>query len=225
MKKLISCVLVSTMLFSLSVPAYADEASASLATPSEAEIQAEIEKMEQLVWKDLYNQLEAQDALDGIEYFMNDLRTEIAMSVYQKYGITPKAVPKSMWSITMPDGGVAIYEGDLNVEKTVTCLTPTSAKTALGLGSSVTTLASFLNAAFKKIAGSVIPLLSVAILAAKIQLWHARNVAEDSGYYIKVLGYSWGSGAESGSYTYAWDTYPMCYITDSVKAPRVIYNE
>jgi len=81
--------------------------------------------MEEAVWVDLHNQLEAQDALDGFEHFQAALCPEIADTIYRRYNINrPAAVAGSRdYTYNFPNSGLVYYDGDFNPENAVLWMT------------------------------------------------------------------------------------------------------
>lgn len=225
MKKLVSMLLVVSMLFLSTVQVYAhQEVFESIDSDAalELKIQSEIAKMEEMVWEDLYNQLAAQNALDGLEFFKEALRPDIERIVYEKYNVLPisnMAEPRGTTYIyNFPNGGLVAYTGSLNTEQVVLCMNPQDTleyvfDSSATVGDMIISVLTFLPGT------NLIGLAATAKLALTVT---AKNEIKAAGYYSKVITISWGSGAEYGSYAYGWDTHPTCTISDAVSGIRYL---
>ena len=222
MKKIMSLLLSLVMVASLTMPAYAMDTSSDYQSEAMAlKIQQEIKETEDLVWADLYNQLAAQDALDGIEYFKEARRPRIAEKVYAKYSLNESRAATSR-QYYFPNGGMVCYNGSLNTENVELCMTKEQTLQNYFSGQRV----SYTD--YIAIVLGFIPGLQIMTLAGTCNII-LRNLAENNivnaGYYTRLLYISWGAGAEQGCYAYGWDDHPYCYLNnDSYVVTSVHYG-
>ena len=207
MRKYITVLIIISMLTVFTVPAYADyNTNTNIST---GELEKAICEMEEQVWEDLYNQLEAQDALGGIEYFKNALRPEIRKVIYERYGVeefTTLSTNNPTFMYYFPNGGAVSYTGSLNTENIILFLNEEGTKlyyfdNTFTFGDLITAVVSF---------GFV--LVGYNALAKLAMNYATKQEVEDNGFYSKVMSISWGAGAESGTYIYAWDNHPHAYV-------------
>ncbi len=208
MRKAMSLILALVMIMSLTIPAYATD----LATDDmEAKIQREIEVAEERVWEDLYNQLAAQDALDGMEYFKEALRPEIESAVRAKYSDVGLSCAATTLQYNFPNGGMVCYDGALNTQNIVLFMTREQTLEYYWETTGVT-FADYVEFVIGLIPGTQMLLIAAA---GKIIL---RDIAQDNlektNLYARLLHISWGAGAEQATYAYGWDTYPYGYVYD-----------
>lgn len=216
-KATISFVLVLAMCVAMFIPAAASNNANEVSKISELSnyvgveeaqtIVAEIEELKEDVWADLYRQLEAQDALDGLEYFKAALLPEIESTVYSKHGIDMQdsEIPgMEEYTYDFPDGGVVVYDGALNTENFVLCMNPEETHEYFYQS---TLLADLIVA--------VIGFCPIGLLAGveRIVLSSmAKSEIEAADFYAKIMYISWGSGAESACYWYGWTEHPECTV-------------
>lgn len=163
---------------------------------------------------DLYNQLAAQDALDGFEYFGAELRPEIEQTIYEKQGVNYPTISASRstgdtYSYSFPNGGVVTYNGTLNTENIVLCMNPED--TLLYFYDHVS-LSDYITAVLGFVPGTQI--IGHAGLAKLSLVDMAQAEINDAGFYAKIIFISWGSRAEQGTYGYGWSTHPLCTVYD-----------
>lgn len=103
-KKLTSLALALVMCLSLCVPAFAS-------TKIERQIQAEIQQEEERIWANVYQQLEAQDALSLMETVQEALRPDIEANVRARYGVNVSTYAAT--SYRFPNGGYVAYRSTL----------------------------------------------------------------------------------------------------------------
>lgn len=201
-KRLWSVVLTLAMCMSLSVPAFATESEIS-----ESQIMAEIQKMEEVVWADLYRQLEMQDALGLIDLFKAELRPEIEARVMSKYGkeSLSLATRATDMKYTFTNGGYVAYTS-LNAYVLKTFYTPAQVDKYLKKDNTIGDI-------FEALLGEIpnIGTFFDAFFAAKAILddMGMKEIEEAGGYgmTMQIRG-----GTEDATYIYGWFDYPYAYV-------------
>lgn len=221
MKKILSVFLTFAMMVSLSsVAVAAERTTVSESDVLERQIQKEIQQMEDVVWADLHDQLEAQDALNGFEYFQAALRPEIEQTIYRKYDMQCQAASadSSTYSFNFPNGGLVFYDGDLNTENAVLWMVPEQTYKYWYDQNSV----SYVDY-IKWVVGFVPGVQLIALLQLQgVALRHmAEREIEEANMYAKLLYISWGGGAEGACYGYGWTSYPKAEVYNAVRTPDV----
>lgn len=225
MRKIISTILVITLVFTVTLPVYAYE---DIKTPTNYDevvalkAQIEINAMEEMVWDDLYDQLAAQNALDGFELFQDFLRPEIESAVYDKYGITSQSVAAASDTRTysFPKGGMVSYSGSLNTDNVVLCMNKED--TLKYYYDNTANFGDLLLSVLSFIPGTT--LIGLAATANIALTASAKKEIKAAGYYSKFVTISWGGGAERGTYAYGWKTHPKCTVTGVTKIKSVKYG-
>ncbi len=215
MKKIISIVLVVALCVAIAVPVSADINIGTTDVSLEARIQNDINELKEQVWADLYEQLAAQDALDGIEYFKEALYPEIVATVYSRYGVQPDASVASenvSRTYQFRNGGMVTYTGSLNTENVVLCMIPEQVEDYWKEMDEVT-LRDYLISFIEGYLGWR-PLDWLFFAFPNTLTEMAKQEIEAADNYARILAISWGSGAEYACYGYGWTTYPSCTITD-----------
>lgn len=219
MKKLISILLVFTMVFMTTISVCAkDTVGYESEKKVEIEIQNEINNMEEYVWIDLYNQLAAQDALGLYETFKELLRPEIEAVVYEKYGISPLASSDSI-TYTFKKGGLVSYiSSPFDAECVDLCMNKED--TLEYFYDNTTNVGDLILLVL-----GVIPGTQLIGLAANLNLVltvSAKANIKAAGYYSRIKTVSTAGGTEKGTYAYAWDTHPThtIYSVKSVKTVK-----
>jgi hypothetical protein len=209
MKRIVSLIVAIAILTTCTLSVFAE----SKASIDAKNITVEIERTKDMVWEDLYSQLEAQDALDGIEYFKQALYPEIVSTVCRKYGVDPSEYLNNKSSSTVfyfPNGGLVEYEGDLNTENYVLCMTHDQTLVNSFTYDFQELFVDLVEIVLGMISGTYFWVL--ANLASVYFNATTRQAIADANYYSKILSISWGGGAESGSYAYAWSSHPYCTV-------------
>ena len=219
MKKAISLILTLVMIMSLTIPAYANDLAIG---DMEAKIQREIEVAEEHVWEDLYNQLAAQDALDGMEYFKDALRPEIESAVRAKYSNVSLSSVSTTLQYNFPNGGMVCYDGALNTKNIEVFMTREQTLKYYWETTGVA-LSDYVEFVLGLIPGT--QLLALAAAGNIILRDIAHNNLEETNLFARLLHISWGAGAEQATYAYGWDTYPYGYVhVDHGVKPEVYYG-
>lgn len=189
----------------------------------EAQIQNEIQQMEEIVWADLYNQLKAQNALDGMEYFKSALRPEIEQTIYNKYNVQCQIASANAvtYRYTFPDGGMVCYDGDLNSKNVALWMIPDQTYRFWYEETKTSPLAMVMKVLGYIPSGGLITLMDFQDFSLK---YLAQRAIEEAGMYAKVLFISWGSGAEGAVYGYGWNSYPTAEVYNAVRITDVAYG-
>ena len=217
MRKVMSLILALVMIMSLTIPAYATDLAPD---DMEAKIQREIEVAEERVWEDLYNQLAAQDALDGMEYFKEALRPEIEATVRAKYNNVNLSSAVTTLQYNFPNGGMICYDGTLNTENIVLYMTREQTLEYYWETTKVT-FADYVILVLGSIPGSF--MLFISSIGNLILKDIAEKNLEETDLYARLLCISWGAGAEQACYAYGWDTYPYGYVYDDNAVVTGVY--
>lgn len=217
MRKATSLILALVMIMSLTIPVYATDL---VIDDMEVKIQREIEVAEESVWEDLYNQLAAQDALDGMEYFKEALRPEIESAIRAKYSNVSLSSAATTLQYHFPNGGMVCYDGTLNTENIVLFMTREQTLEYYWETNGVTFI-DYVEFVLGLVPGNL--MFTIAAAGDLILRDIAQENLEETDLYARLLYISWGSGAEQACYAYGWDTYPYGYVYDDNAVVTDVY--
>lgn len=212
MKKKITKALSVFMALALLLSATVTTASAAPVTGKktiEEQVNEEIAQQKTIIFAQIRQQLEEQDAISLMDDFIDVVTPDIENSVRAKYNLPiTKASPGNL---VMDRGGVMSYETRLHATVVKTCLLPSQAKKYL-VPNKLLTIGKVINS----ILGSALPHWggSVgALLNLKFYLTDSNNKLIKSGKHIMCTQIK--TAYESGTTFYAWDNFPMVAIPDA----------
>lgn len=200
MKKFLCLLLALIMLFSCSATAYAMDT-----VSKERIIQEEIELRENAVFASVKAQLEAQNALDHLEYYEAILRPEIEMAVRAKYG----AVQNSTNSNTSyPYGAVMTYFDELTRCYIVETYLDFNNSYYYVLGGSPFSPKSILEDFAANILSLISPLFGTALAFGTSCNSLARGQILQAGGYARIINVESKRDYATSSVVCGWENYP-----------------
>ena len=218
-KRLFALVLTLALCLSISAPAFATETINVGNLSTEEQIELEISEREEEVYRALYSQLAAQDALGLYEKFQAVLHDEIVAEVQMKYSDEVSEIAATTASRTFTYGGSITYHNPgLYADYSATYLDYDNSyywvlnRNRFTCSDIIETILGYIP-----VVGSVFSGI-FTILSIRDSQASAAITAADG--YARILNlYDCASGEEA-SFIYGWTTYPTASVSNSMEDIR-----
>lgn len=210
MKKILSLVLVITMLFASSTLGFASE---KVNQVSETNIENQIQLAKTQEYERLYKQLREQGALELMDLFMEELdpiiEAEVRMANSNKVEMEMVGNANKI-TLNYPNGGLVSYKNSINAYVLSTYLPPSLSKkyivsnTEMAIG----TVAVAALGSIPAWGGVLGALFSFRLFVTS----SGSEAVKEANGYAQVMNISDASGAVAASYVRGWTTHPKIII-------------
>lgn len=237
MKKVLSFVLALTMLATLSVPVLAVGADATNDS-IEAKIAAEIQREEEQVFGNIYEQLKAQDALDFMDIYKEILSPRIEAAVYARYGVDSE-LARASTTYVFNNGGTMGYNSISDAVVLDTFYTADQYRAYLkdhtdvmeGIkGFSISSLLSYLKNKFgflKDYAAEISKwgkIYDVLVLLVSLNNAMAQQSVNNADGFAEIINISTTGGVETVSTVIGWSNHPYVSVPPAASDVHVQWH-